>query len=54
MVMLAPEVAKLYGVETPEISQAIKNNLDKFPKGFYFELSKKKRKRLSKFLITLR
>ena len=54
MVILAPEVAKLYGVETREINQAIKNNPDKFPEGFFFELSKKKRKRLSKFLITLR
>ena len=48
MVILAPEVAKLYGVETREISQAIKNNPDKFPKGFFFELSKKEKEEVIK------
>ena len=48
MVILAPEVAKLYGVETREINQAIKNNPDKFPKGFFFELSKKEKEEVIK------
>ena len=39
-VILASEVAKLYGVETKVINQAVKNNPDKFPAGFVFELTK--------------
>ena len=39
-VILASEVAKLYGVETKAINQAVKNNPDKFPEGFVFELTK--------------
>lgn len=31
-------VAELYGVETREINQAVKNNPRKFPKGWVFEL----------------
>ena len=33
-------VAELYGVETREINQAVKNNPDKFPKGYIFILTK--------------
>ena len=33
-VILAADVAKLYGVETKVINQAVKNNPDKFPEGF--------------------
>ena len=39
-VILAKDVAKLYGVETRIINQAVKNNPDKFPDGFVFELTK--------------
>lgn len=39
-VILAFDVAKLYGVETKEINQAVKNNPDKFPQGFVLELTK--------------
>lgn len=39
-VLLASEVARLYGVETREINQAIKNNPDKFPNGYVLELTK--------------
>jgi len=31
-------VAVLYGVQTKEVNQAIKNNCDKFPKGYIIEL----------------
>ena len=33
-VILDSEVAELYGVETREINQAIKNNPDKFPEEY--------------------
>ena len=34
------DVAYLYGVETREVNQAVKNNPDKFPARYMFELSK--------------
>ncbi len=40
-VMLDRDLAKLYQVETKRINEAVKNNLDKFPQDFYFELTGK-------------
>jgi hypothetical protein len=40
-VMLDRDLAKLYEVETKRINEAVKNNLDKFPDDFYFELNDK-------------
>ncbi len=40
-VMLDSDLATLYGVETKRINEAVRNNIDKFPSDFYFELSKK-------------
>lgn len=37
-VILDFDVATLYGVQTKEINQAIKNNPKKFPRGYVFEL----------------
>jgi hypothetical protein len=37
--LLDSDVAELYGVETREINQAMKNNPDKFPEGYIIELS---------------
>ncbi|MBQ0157802.1 MAG: ORF6N domain-containing protein [Bacteroidales bacterium] len=37
-VLIDRDVAELYGVETKHINQAVKNNLDKFPEGYLFEL----------------
>ena len=34
------DVAELYGVMTKEVNQAVKNNPDKFPYGYLFELDK--------------
>ena len=34
------DVAVLYGVQTKEINQAVRNNPDKFPARYMFELSK--------------
>ena len=38
--MLDSDLAELYGVETKRINEAVKNNIDKFPDDFYFELTK--------------
>jgi len=38
--ILDSDVAKLYGVETKRINEAVKNNPDKFPKGYIFDLEK--------------
>ena len=42
-VILDFAVAELYGVETREINQAVKNNLKKFPDGYVFELNKQEK-----------
>jgi hypothetical protein len=39
-VLIDSDVAKIYGVETREVNQAIKNNLDKFPVGYIVETDK--------------
>ena len=52
-VLLDFSVAELYGVETRIVNQAVKNNPDKFPDGYVFEISKQEFNNLrSKFLIT--
>ncbi|MDR1789996.1 MAG: ORF6N domain-containing protein [Opitutaceae bacterium] len=38
-VLLDSDAAALYGVETREINQAVKNNPEKFPEGYVFRLS---------------
>lgn len=37
-VILDSDVAELYGVQTKEVNKAVKNNPDKFPEGYIFEL----------------
>ncbi len=37
-VILDSDVATLYSVQTKEVNQAVKNNLDKFPDGYVFTL----------------
>ncbi|GHT96115.1 hypothetical protein FACS1894141_5900 [Spirochaetia bacterium] len=39
-VILDSDVAELYGVETMRINEAVKNNPDKFPKGYVLTLNK--------------
>ena len=39
-VMLAPDVAKLYHVETKVLNQTIKRNINRFPDTFCFQLNK--------------
>ena len=38
-VLLDRDVATLYGVETKHVNQAVRNNPDKFPEGFLFQLN---------------
>ena len=38
-VMLDRDLARLYGVETKVLNQAVKRNIDRFPKNFRFQLS---------------
>jgi hypothetical protein len=38
-VLLDFEIARLYGVETKHVNQAVKNNPEKFPHGYVLELS---------------
>ena len=52
-VILASDVAKLYGVETKAINQAVKNNPDKFPEGFVYELTKEEWTVLRSKILTL-
>jgi phage regulator Rha-like protein len=39
-VIIDSDVAKIYGVETREVNQSIKNNPDKFPAGYIVEVDK--------------
>jgi len=39
-VMIDRDLAALYGVETKALKQAVKRNLERFPKDFMFEMSK--------------
>lgn len=52
-VILDSDVADLYGVQTKEINQAVRNNPEKFPKGYFFQLENQEFKNFrSKFLTT--
>jgi hypothetical protein len=42
-VILDSSVAELYGVETRELNQAVKNNPDKFPSGYILELTRQEK-----------
>ena len=53
-VILDAVVAELYGTQTKEINQAVKNNPKKFPKGYVFEVDNKELAELrSKNLTTI-
>ena len=45
-VILDSDVADLYGVATKRINEALKNNLDKFPDGYTWEVSETERDKL--------
>jgi len=52
-VLLDCDVAILYGVQTKEVNQSVRNNPDKFPEGYVFELSKEESAVLRSNFLTL-
>ena len=46
------DVADLYGVQTKEINQAVRNNLDKFPEDYMFELNNSELQDLRSKILT--
>lgn len=47
-IIIDSDIADLYGVETREINQAVKNNIEKFPEGYILELSEDEKKEVIK------
>ncbi len=45
-VIIDRDVAELYGVETKRVNEAVKNNPDKFPEGYVFNLQDAERQQL--------
>ena len=52
-VILSNHVAELYGVETREINQAVKNNPEIFPEGYIIGLNKKEKEEVIKIFDNL-
>ena len=52
-VILDSDVAELYGVQTKEINQAVKNNPRKFPEGYIFQLDNQEVLSLRSNFLTL-
>ena len=52
-VILDSDVAALYGVETREINQAVRNNPEKFPPNYVIELNKEEKLDVIKFFDNL-
>ena len=48
-IILDKEVASLYQVKTKHVNQAVKNNPDKFPDGYVFELSEDEMEQVKNF-----
>ncbi len=53
-VILDCDVAELYGVQTKEINQAVKNNPRKFPEGYIFQLDNQEVNSLRSKILTLK
>ena len=51
-VIMDSDVAELYGVETREVNQAIKNNPNKFPQGYVIQLNKNEWLNLKSKILT--
>ncbi len=52
--MLDSDIAALYGVETRQVNQAVKRNMERFPSDFMFQLSKEEMKLLKSQSVTSR
>ena len=46
------DIARLYGVQTKEVNQAVRNNPDKFPADYLFTLSKSELQDLQSKILT--
>jgi hypothetical protein len=53
-VMLDSDLAELYGVSTKVLNQAVKRNLDRFPKDFMFQITKTERESLRSQFVTFK
>ncbi len=53
-VILDRDVAEIYGVETKRINEAVKNNPERFPDGYVFEISKNELDSLKSKFSTLK
>ncbi|MCQ2263729.1 MAG: ORF6N domain-containing protein [Bacteroidales bacterium] len=53
-VILDCDLAQLYGVQTKEINQAVRNNPEKFPEGYVFELVEDENSSLRSKILTLK
>ena len=51
-VMLDRDLARLYGVETRALNQAVCRNVDRFPEDFMFRLTREEIMRISQFVIS--
>jgi len=51
-VMLDRDLARLYGVETRVLNQAVRRNIDRFPQDFIFHLTREEIMRISQFVIS--
>jgi hypothetical protein len=47
-VILDSDVAELYGVQTKEVNQAVRNNAEKFPEGYVFKLQNAEKQQVVK------
>ena len=50
-VMIDSDLAKLYGVSTKVLNQAVKRNLIRFPSDFIFQLTKREDRILGKLVL---
>ena len=53
-VLLDKDVAILYGVETKRVNEAVRNNIEKFPEGYVFDLSDEESEVLRSKISTLK
>ena len=53
-VLIDSDVAEIYGVATKRINEAVKNNPDRFPKGYCFEISNNMKTNWSKISTGLK
>ena len=53
-VVLDSDLAKIYGVETKVLNQAVKRNKERFPDGFMLQLSEEEHDSLRSQIVTLK